>query len=129
MSQNSNSLSQLALRKFKKNFWGVFSLVFIGLVGLISIFSYVLAPDDSQYANQMHLAIHSKKPRFSVQMLIIPQEANTEQSFLSTIFFGKKNVSTEIPISEYSKTNNALRYTEYAGDGLVGLAYLFIRYR
>ena len=66
MRTQSNSLKQLALQKFKKNFWGVFSFYFIVLVGFISIFAYVLAPDNSQYANQMHLAIHSKKPGFKV---------------------------------------------------------------
>ena len=120
MSITSSSLSQIALQKFKKNFWGVFSLVFILMVGLISIFSYALAPDNSQYANQMHLAIHSKKPGFSVEMLVIPDNPNTEQSTLSKLFFGHKNVNTEIPISEYSVADNQLHYTEYAGDGLIG---------
>jgi peptide/nickel transport system permease protein len=70
----------------------------------------------------MHLAIHSKRPGFSVQMLIIPQETNTKQSALNSIFFGKKNVNTEIPISEFTLTNNQLQYTEYAGDGLSGIS-------
>ena len=73
MSNHANSLSQLALQKFKKNFWGVFSFWFIVFVGLISIFAYVFAPDNSQNANQMHLSIHSKKPGFKVKILTIPQ--------------------------------------------------------
>mgnify|MGYP003673123466 FL=1 len=76
MSHKSNSLKQLALQKFKKDFWGVFSFYFIVLVGLVSIFAYVFAPDDSQYANQMHLAIHSKRPGFEVKMLTIPSKIN-----------------------------------------------------
>jgi peptide/nickel transport system permease protein len=48
MSQKSNSLTALALQKFKKSFWGVFCFWFIVLVGLVSIFAYVIAPDDSQ---------------------------------------------------------------------------------
>lgn len=121
MSQQSNSLSQLALQKFKKDFWGVFSLGFIVFIGLISIFAYVIAPDNSQYANQMHLSIHSKKPGFAVQMLTIPQQSEIEQSFLSNVFFGKKIQDTEIPITAYSIQNNTLSYTEYASDGLEGL--------
>ncbi|WP_417213189.1 ABC transporter permease [Bizionia sp.] len=121
MSQQSNSLSQLALQKFKKDFWGVFSLGFIVFVGLISIFAYVIAPDNSQYANQMHLSIHSKKPGFTVQMLTIPQETEIEDSFFSSIFFGKKIQDTEIPITSYSIQNNTLTYTEYASDGLEGM--------
>ena len=55
MSNPSDSLSQLALRKFKKNFWGVFSFWLIVVIGLLSLFAYVVAPDDSQNANEMHL--------------------------------------------------------------------------
>jgi peptide/nickel transport system permease protein len=34
-------------------------------------FAYVLAPDKSENANQMHLSIHSKPPGFQVDMLSI----------------------------------------------------------
>ena len=121
MSSKTNSLSQLALQKFKKNFWGVFSFGFIVLVGLVSVFAYVIAPDDSQFANQMHLSIHSKKPGFKVQMLHIPSQTESEQGILNKIFFGKKNSYTEIPISGYVVKDGILTYTEYASDGLEGI--------
>ncbi len=120
MSSQSHSLKQLALQKFKKNFWGVFSLYFIILVGLISLFAYVIAPDNSQFANQMHLSIHSKKPGFKVDMLTIPSKLKTNQGFMDKIFFGKKNYDTEIPVSFYSVDNTIFSYTEYASDGLKG---------
>lgn len=121
MSHKSNSLKQLALQKFKKNFWGVFSFWFIVLVGLVSVFTYVFAPDNSQHANQMHLAIHSKKPGFKATMLTIPSQLELEQSVFDKLFFGKKNTDTEIPIVEYSINKNTLTYTEYASDGLKGI--------
>ena len=120
MSQNSSSLSQLALQKLKKNFWGVFSLIYIGLVGIISVFAYVFAPDSSQNANQMHVSIHSKLPGFSVDMLTIPSEVENDQNWFDIIFFGKKNTSTEIPISKYKLEGNQLTYTEYVSDSLQG---------
>jgi peptide/nickel transport system permease protein len=120
MSHNTNSLKQLALQKFKKNFWGVLSFYFIALVGLVSIFAYAFAPDDSQYANQMHLAIHSKQPGFKVKMLTIPSKLTVDQSIFDRLFFGKKNTNTEIPISEYSIKDNVLVFKEYASDGLDG---------
>lgn len=121
MSQYSNSLTQLALQKFKKNFWGVFSLWIIVVVGLISIFAYVLAPDNSQNANQMHLSIHSKKPGFKVMMLTIPSNIDSEQSFFSKLFYGISNAETEIPIASYEEQNENLIITEYASDGLKGM--------
>ncbi|TXG38578.1 ABC transporter permease [Seonamhaeicola maritimus] len=121
MSYKSNSLKQLALQKFRKNFWGVFSFYFLILVGLVSIFAYVVAPDNSRYANQMHLSIHSKKPGFKVTMLTIPSQFKTEQNTLSKLFFGKKNADTEVPISEYRIDDEVLVYREYATDGLEGV--------
>lgn len=117
----TNSLSSLALQKFKKNFWGVFSFWFIILVAIISIFAYILAPDNSTNANQMHLSIHSKQPGFSVLMLSLPLESTKEQSFFSKVFFGEENTTTEIPISSYELSNSELVYTEYASDGLEGI--------
>ncbi|TYA94734.1 ABC transporter permease, partial [Seonamhaeicola marinus] len=71
MQHKPNSLKQLALQKFKKNFWGVFSCFFLVFVGVIAVFAYVIAPDNTKHANQMHLSIHSKKPGFKVTMLSI----------------------------------------------------------
>ena len=118
--KNSTSLTQIALRKFKKNFWGVFSLCFLSLCVLVAIFAYALAPDNSENANQMHLSIHSKNPGFSVQMLTIPA-AVEKQNPLSVFFFGKKNADTEIPVSKYVLKKNSIEITEYTPDGTEGL--------
>lgn len=120
MKHKSNSLTQLAIQKFKKNSWGVFSLGLIIAIGLISIFAYVLAPDNSRNANQMHLSIHSKLPGFQVMMLTIPVEDKTEDAFFSKLFFGSIVTATEIPITDYKVESNNLIYTEYTSDGLVG---------
>lgn len=121
MSKIHNSLTALALHKFKKNFWGVLSFWFIVIVGLLSVFAYVVAPDNSQYANQMHLSIHSKKPGFKVTMLTIPYKTSVSQSALNRVFFGTKSGDREIPISDYKINNENVSYTEFASDGLTGM--------
>jgi len=118
--KNSTSLTQIALQKFKKNFWGVFSLGFLALCVLVAIFAYALAPDNSENANQMHLSIHSKNPGFSVKMLTIPIAVESQNPF-SVFFFGKKNADTEVPISKYSLTENSIEIIEYTPDGTDGL--------
>ncbi|CDF80674.1 oligopeptide ABC transporter, permease [Formosa agariphila KMM 3901] len=120
MGGKTQSLKQLALQKFKHNFWGVFSFCFILSVGLISVFAYTLAPDHSQYANQMHLSVHSKRPGFTVDMLTIPSQIKNKQNSIDKVFFGTINTDTEIPVSKYYKANDTLIYTEYASDGLIG---------
>jgi peptide/nickel transport system permease protein len=65
MNNTTQSLTVIALHKFKRIF-GAFSVAFIVILVLVSIFAYVLAPDNSENANQMHLSIHSKPPGFNV---------------------------------------------------------------
>ena len=122
MAQTPNSLTQLALQKFKKNFWGVLSLGLIVLCGLLALFAYVIAPDSSQNANQMHLSIHSKSPGFTVDILTLPSNIETEQSLMSLLFLGKKNSDTEIPITAYHFDDMYLEYTPYAGDDIIGIS-------
>jgi len=121
MGKTTNSLGQLALQKFKKDFLGVFSFGFIIVVCVVSIFAYLFAPDNSQNANQMHLSIHSKSPGFSVDILKIESENAQTQNAIDKLFFGKKVTETEIPIASHNVVNNKLTYTEYASDGLIGV--------
>ena len=112
MNNTTQSLTVIALHKFKKNFWGVFSFVFIVILVLVSIFAYVLAPDNSENANQMHLSIHSKPPGFNVNMLSIPLEERQEKT-LSNYFLGFKNSVTEVAIENYTVVGNTIVYVEY----------------
>ncbi|WP_044402407.1 ABC transporter permease [Lacinutrix sp. Hel_I_90] len=121
MSASTNSLSTLALQKFKRNFWGVFSFWFIVFIGSVSVFAYVFAPDNSQNANQMHVSIHSKRPGFKVTMLTQPSEIKNQQNVFDKLFFGTVNTETEIPISNYEIQGQTINYTEYAADGMEGL--------
>ncbi|MBD0832489.1 ABC transporter permease [Aestuariibaculum sediminum] len=121
MSYKSNSLKHLALQRFKKNFWGVLSFVFVILVGIVAVFAYAFAPDSSQHANQMHLAIHSKKPGFKINILTIPSGLKNDQNAIEKLFFGTQSTDTEIPISDFRLLKDKLVYTEYASDGLKGV--------
>ena len=121
MTKTSNSLSSLALQKFKRNFWGVLSLSYIIVCGIIALFAYTFAPDNSQNANQMHLSIHSKPPGFQVDILTIPSENKTEQSILNRVFSGTKILSTELPINSFRIVNNQLFITPYSELNSSGL--------
>jgi peptide/nickel transport system permease protein len=118
MNQKSKSLFQLSVHKFKQNKLGLVCFWFVVLCGFIAVFGYLIAPDNSGNANQMHLEIHSKKPGFSVSMLTIPSNETVEQSFLNRLFFGKKNLDTEIPIQSYQINKNQLEYIGFS-DGLI----------
>lgn len=121
MNQKATSLSKLALQKFKKNFWGVFSFCFLICCALVAIFCYVIVPDNSTNANQMHLSIHSQKPGFEVQILTIPSGINSGQSALKNIFFGNQNTDTSIPISNYTLTEQGISVEEYVDGKFKGM--------
>jgi peptide/nickel transport system permease protein len=126
LSTKPNSLTKLALQKFKKDFWGVFSFCFILLVGVVSVFAYVFAPDNSRHANQMHVSIHSKAPGFTVDVLVLPSQLQNQQGVLDKLFFGKNNTVTEIPISNYNISGDTIDYTAYASDGLIGIEKAYV---
>ena len=116
-----SGLTASAFKKFKQNYFGTASLCFVILVGFMAIFAYVFAPDDSQYANQMHLSIHSKPPGFEVSMLIQPNASPNPQSLIDKLFFGDKYPAREVPILSYQIQQQKLSYQPYNSTGLEGL--------
>ncbi len=114
MDKTNHSLTGLALQKFKKNFWGVLSLVFIALLVFVAIFAYVLAPDKTENANWGDLSIHSKSPGFTVKMLTLPSQE--EEGKLSDYFVGRKAAVAKIPILTYTVTKDSLTYYEYTDE-------------
>ena len=119
MQHISTSLSGLALQKFKKNFWSVLSLVIIVFCGLIALLAYVIAPDNSQNANQMHVSIHSKSPGFSVNMLTVPSEINTQQSFLGKWLNGDLESGWEYPYQKLEFTATHILVYPYVEGGVL----------
>ena len=113
MSNETQSLSAIAFQKFKKNIWGVSSLSYIIILIVISLFAYVLAPDNSENANQMHLSIHSKPPGFKVDLLSIPA-LKKEDFKLKYYLLGFPNSTSEIPINSFKVVDNNIVYEEYS---------------
>ncbi len=114
MDRSSSSLTGIALRRFKKNLWGVFSFGFIVLLTVLALFAYVIAPDNSENANQMHLAIHSKPPGFKVQMLRVP--GVRQEQGLQNYLFGFPNTASEIPLQSYHTEGDKIVYKEYSDE-------------
>lgn len=119
---NSNSLNALALQRLKKDFWGVFSFCIILAFGFLGLLAYVIAPDNSEHANQMHLAVHSKPPGFKVKMLNVPNQFKSNQHNLSKWFLGEKYPDKTVPLRDYEFTEDSLLYLEY-GTPLDALLY------
>ena len=63
----------------------------------------------------MHLSIHSKSPGFKVDLLLIENSINYNQTIFEKLFFGNKNSPTEIPLQNFEIDKNIFYYNEY-GD-------------
>ena len=63
----------------------------------------------------MHLSIHSKSPGFKVDLLLVENSINYDQSMFEKLFFGNKNSPTEIPLQNYELDKNIFYFNEY-GD-------------
>lgn len=120
MDNTNQSLTGLALQKFRKNFWGVLSLGFIVLMVFIAVFAYVLAPDKTENANWGDLSIHSKPPGFTVTMLTLP--GGDAGMALDDYFTGTATAPAKVPILSYAVANDSLSYTEYSDDPALAIS-------
>lgn len=121
MNKKHSSLGQLALQRFKRKPWGVLSFWYIVLCAFVAIFAYAFAPDDSRFANQMHLPIHSKPPGFQVKILTVPSQIKQEEPFLERLFFGEEHSGTEIPVSSVRFSENKIIAIPYTGEETKGM--------
>jgi len=95
-----------AFKKFKKDYWGVVSLIYILFIIIVAIFAYSISPDSSKNANQINLSIHSKPPGFSILILHIPN--------INSFNFDKSlNLKREIMIKDYKIFNDTLMFKEF----------------
>jgi len=98
-------------KKFLKDPWAVFSILYILLLILVAIFAYQIAPDSTSNANQMHLSIHSKPPGFKTVMLMLDSE-NASPNHKS-FFLGEVNSRLEIPIQDYKLQSDGVEIQPY----------------
>ncbi len=92
-------------------------LAVITLATLVSIFSYMIIPDNTPDANEMNLALSTLKPGSSVTVLQIPVGTEPEsQHFIDRIFYGKNPEYKSIPIDTFWFENDTLLVREFTGD-------------
>jgi peptide/nickel transport system permease protein len=108
LNYKPTSLSKLAYKKFIKNKVGIISFWYIVLCGIIAVFAYTFAPDNSPNGNTMHLEIHTKKPLFKTKILHESKQQKEKQSVINKLFFGDKNTTLETPINNATIVNDTL---------------------
>ena len=99
-----NSLNKIAWTKFKKDKLAFFSLVFILILIIVSVFSHTFMTDKTKYASEMNLELSTLPPFTKVSTLII----NGEEIFAKDV--NKNNLG----ISYY--LINTSESVEYKGE-------------
>ena len=99
-------------KKLYKNKTALVGMFIIALAVFVAIFGYLLAPDNTIDADLQTVEIQSKSFGYTQQFLKIAN-SNTEKQNLSTIFFGKKNNFTYLPIKSYTTTKDSITVQKY----------------
>jgi ABC-type dipeptide/oligopeptide/nickel transport system permease subunit len=116
IGQNNNAFG----KRFLKNKGALFALILIGIAFLLAIFGYVIAPDNSTNANRMIPEVGSKKPGFTMQLLMLQKEQNaaSENTFVQ-LFVGKKDLFTYTPITSYQLIGrDSIVYEKFVDDSI-----------
>ena len=112
----SKSLNNIAFIKLKKDKLAFISLIFILLLSILGIFSYVFMIDKSPYASEMHLELSTIDPFTKVTFVQLPKDDVEETSLLSSLFFGSESKYQNISISSFSETDDGIVYQLYNSD-------------
>ena len=116
IGQNNNAFG----KRFFKNKGALLALILIGIALFLAIFGYLLAPDNSKNANRIIPEIGSKKPGFSIQLLMLHKEQNAaSENRIVQMFVGKEDLFTYIPITNYQLMGrDSLVYDKYVDEGI-----------
>ncbi len=85
----------------------------------MAVFSYLLAPDHSPYANRMVLEIGGQKPGYHQTFLLVKKIQNVPQtSFIERLFSGADDRYDWLPISSWQQQGDSLVVQEYIDEGI-----------
>jgi ABC-type dipeptide/oligopeptide/nickel transport system permease subunit len=117
---SSGSLSVLAWKKFKTNRLGFWSLIFICITVIITCLGYLITPDSTPYANDQCLELGTKKPGYSVIMLLVKKKQEPVSSnILQTMIHGKRSDYTSVPINGYRIAGDKIIISEYSDPPMI----------
>lgn len=104
-------------KKFKRNKLAMAGLFIILLFLLMGILGYLITPDQTPYANTMHLQLSNRKPGRTFQFLKISHNPNIQKvNFLELMISGQEADYRSIPITGYSFERDEVIAKTYIGD-------------
>ncbi len=112
MKSTIQTPSARILAKLLKNKLALAGFFFIVLTFLMALFGYLIIPDHSPMANEMHLELSTKKPFAKAQFLALRKnKIITPVSFWSRIANGQESEFQFIPIQSYQFSDSTIQIT------------------
>jgi peptide/nickel transport system permease protein len=119
MNDSSPSFWQATWKRLKKNKGAMAGLFMILLALLIALFSYLIAPDPSPFANRIILEIGGEKPGFKQSFLLVKKANAPEQVNLFTrILSGRPDKYDYIPITSWQQKGDSIIADKYIDEGV-----------
>jgi ABC-type dipeptide/oligopeptide/nickel transport system permease subunit len=123
--QRSFSFRAETWKRLKKNRGAVFGLVIIGVAVLLSLFGYLIAPDNSPNADLQTVEIQAKKPGYKQQFLKIPDK-KASINWFSQLINGKPSSWRYVPVSGYQIKGDSLLINKYIDEDTSVVQYYSI---
>jgi ABC-type dipeptide/oligopeptide/nickel transport system permease subunit len=102
------------LKKIVKNRLGFAGLIFISLLLVIAVLGYIITPDATPKANDIHLEVAIEKPGFQVDMLRGAKREVDDVSLFTCLMSGQENAHEYIPVAKWKADS----YVVYNKNGL-----------
>jgi len=127
MAGNTFSFKAEMWKRLKKNRGALFGLFIIILAFLVSVFGYIIAPDNSPNADLQTVEIQAKKPGYTQQFLIVPDHENSNtQNWISVLLHGRQNNNRYIPVKGYTIKDDSLLINKFIDEDTTVVQYYSI---
>ena len=126
MAQTNFSFKAEMWKRLKKNKGALFGLIVIFMAVLVSVFGYIIAPDNSPNADLQTVEIQAKKPGYIQHFLKTPNNNIDDGSWLQHFTSGKKNNYQPVPIKGYRINGDSLLINKFIDDDTTVVQYYSI---
>lgn len=126
MAQTNFSFKAEMWKRLKKNRGALFGLIVIILAVLVSVFGYVIAPDNSPNADLQTVEIQAKKPGYEQEFLKVPSSNKTGNNWVEQFIGGRKNNYQLVPIKGYNISGDSLLVNKFIDDDTTVVQYYSI---
>lgn len=100
------------IKKIAQNKLGLAGFVFIAILLVFSLLGYLITPDSSPKANDIHLEIALQKPGFKSQFLKQDCNANTSTLWFKKLLYGEELACNYIPVADIRFPDSFARFTK-----------------